>query len=85
MARSTCTTAASTANVFGNYALVRDQITLVRGSLTQEKMLLRRRELATDYRLRVSGGISYRFGSIFNNVVNPRFTVPRAASSSDRF
>jgi hypothetical protein len=30
--------------------------------------------VATSYRYFVSGGISYRFGSIFNNVVNPRFT-----------
>jgi hypothetical protein len=61
-------------NLFGNYVLVRDQITLARGSLTQEEILLRQRELATTYRFFVTGGISYRFGSIFNNVVNPRFT-----------
>jgi hypothetical protein len=60
-------------NLFGNYALVRDQITLARGDLTQDQVLLRQREVATDYRFFVSGGISYRFGSIFNNVVNPRF------------
>jgi hypothetical protein len=61
-------------NVFGNYSLVRNQIALARGALTQEEILLRQRELATDYRYFVSGGISYRFGSIFNNVVNTRFT-----------
>lgn len=61
-------------SLFGNYVLVRDQITLAKGSLTQEQILLRQRELATNYRYYVSGGISYRFGSIFNNVVNPRFT-----------
>ncbi|MGH7465337.1 MAG: hypothetical protein ACREK1_09190, partial [Longimicrobiales bacterium] len=61
-------------NVFGTYALVRDQITLARGALTQEEILLRQRELATNHRYFVTGGISYRFGSIFNNVVNPRFT-----------
>lgn len=61
-------------NVFGTYALVRDQITLARGTLTQEEVLLRQRELATNHRYFVSGGITYRFGSIFNNVVNPRFT-----------
>ena len=60
-------------NVFGNYSLVRNQIALARGNLTQEEVLLRQRELATDYRYFVSGGISYRFGSIFNNVVNTRF------------
>ncbi len=34
---------------------------------------LRRRQLETSYTYRVSGGFTYRFGSIFNNVVNPRF------------
>ena len=53
---------------------MRDQIALAWGGLTQEEVLLRQRELATDYRFFISGGISYRFGSIFNNVVNPRFT-----------
>lgn len=61
-------------NIFGNYSLVRDQIALPKGGLTQDQILLRQRELATNYRYFVTGGISYRFGSIFNNVVNPRFT-----------
>jgi hypothetical protein len=30
-------------------------------------------ELQTDYSFYMMGGISFRFGSIFNNVVNPRF------------
>jgi hypothetical protein len=60
-------------NLFGNYSLIRDQITLPKGRLTQDQVLLRQRELQTGYRYFVSGGISYRFGSIFNNVVNPRF------------
>ena len=33
----------------------------------------RQRELATDYSYDLGFGISYSFGSIFNNVVNPRF------------
>jgi hypothetical protein len=33
---------------------------------------LRQRQLATNYNYFVYGGISYRFGSIFTNVVNPR-------------
>ncbi|HEX6309287.1 MAG TPA: hypothetical protein VFZ69_13920 [Longimicrobiales bacterium] len=60
-------------NLFGNYELVRDQITLPKGDLTQDEVLLRQRELATNYRFFLNAGISYRFGSIFNNVVNPRF------------
>jgi hypothetical protein len=60
-------------NLYGNYAHVRDQLALPAGNLTPEQILLRQRELATGYRFYISGGLSYRFGSIFNNVVNPRF------------
>jgi hypothetical protein len=60
-------------NVFGNYNLVRDQLALVKGDLTQDEILLRQKEVQTDYQYFVQMGISYRFGSIFNNVVNPRF------------
>jgi hypothetical protein len=60
-------------NLYGNYAHVRDQLALPAGNLTPEQILLRQRELATGYRFFISGGLSYRFGSIFNNVVNPRF------------
>ena len=35
--------------------------------------MLREQQLATTYRYSVTFGITYAFGSIFNNVVNPRF------------
>jgi hypothetical protein len=35
--------------------------------------MLRLRELQSSYELRFSAGVSYSFGSLFNNVVNPRF------------
>ena len=53
--------------------LVRDQVYLSGKKLTDEEILVERRQLATDSRYRVSFGFSYTFGSIFNNVVNPRF------------
>ena len=59
--------------VSGSYSRVRDQLYLPRGSLSNEEILLRQQALATGYRYFTSFGISYRFGSIFNNVVNPRF------------
>jgi hypothetical protein len=34
---------------------------------------VRQRQLATSYSYSVYFGVSYTFGSIFNNVVNPRF------------
>jgi hypothetical protein len=51
----------------------RDQLSLRRGEATTEEILVRQRELATDYSSDLGFGISYSFGSIFNNVVNPRF------------
>jgi hypothetical protein len=61
-------------NIGGNYSRVRDQISLPRRDLTPEEVLLRQRALATGYSYWAWGGLSYRFGSIFNNVVNPRMS-----------
>lgn len=52
---------------------VRDQINLPVGDATPEEILLELRELQTGFEYDFSVGFSYRFGSIFNNVVNPRF------------
>ncbi len=60
-------------NFFGSVSRVRDQLFLTKGGASDEEILLRRRQLETSYTYRVSGGFTYRFGSIFNNVVNPRF------------
>jgi hypothetical protein len=57
----------------GSIAKRRDQLSLRRGEATTEEILVRQRELATDYSFDFAFGISYSFGSIFNNVVNPRF------------
>lgn len=51
----------------------KDQIYLPRDSATEEEILVRRHELGTDYRYFTSLSLSYTFGSIFNNIVNPRF------------
>jgi hypothetical protein len=59
-------------NVGGNYSRVRDQLHLPRRNLTEQEILLRQRAMATNYNYFIFGGISYRFGSIFSNVVNPR-------------
>jgi hypothetical protein len=57
----------------GNTSLVRDQLFLEAGEVPDEEILLRRRELATDYQYSFRVGITYSFGSIYNNVVNSRF------------
>lgn len=57
----------------GSAALIRDQLALVKRAATPEDILLRLRELRTDYQYDMRVGFSYTFGSIFNSVVNPRF------------
>ena len=60
-------------DVFGSYSRIHDQLNLPKGDASLDEILLRRRELATDYDYFISVGISYTFGSVFSNVVNPRF------------
>ena len=62
-------------------SLIRNQLYLPKKDLTDEEILLQRRQLATDSRYRVSFGFSYTFGSIFNNVVNPRFDGARGGQN----
>ena len=64
-------------NVGGSASRVHDQLYLRAGEATDEEILLRRRQLATSYRYRLQAGVSYTFGSIFNNIVNPRFREGR--------
>lgn len=60
-------------NLSGAVSLVRDQLYIPKVGATDEEVLLQRRQLATSYRYFASAGLSYTFGSIYNNVVNPRF------------
>jgi hypothetical protein len=60
-------------NMFGSVSLLRDQLYLAKGGATDEEILLQRRQLSTSYSYFAGVGITYTFGSIFNNVVNPRF------------
>lgn len=62
-----------TFNVGGGLSRIRDQLYLPAGEATPEEILVLRRQLATGYRYTLNWGVSYTFGSIYNNVVNPRF------------
>ena len=62
-----------TISMFGEFSRTRDQIYLRRGTASTEEILLRQRQLATGYQYQMSFGFGYSFGSIFNNIVNPRF------------
>lgn len=55
-----------------NAERIQDQLSLPAGDLSDEEVLLRRQERATNYEFGGSIGLSYTFGSIFNNVVNTR-------------
>ena len=58
---------------YGQYARIRDQINLRKSEVEEEEILLRLRQLETGYSYYIGFGVTYRFGSIYNNVVNPRF------------
>lgn len=60
-------------SVSGNYYKVGKQITLPLVGATREEVLLRRKQLETSYNYFAYFTVSYSFGSIFNNAVNPRF------------
>ena len=57
----------------GSFEMIRDQLSLPRGELLLEDILLQQRELATDYYVSTSIAFTYTFGSKFANVVNTRF------------
>ncbi len=59
-------------SVSGSVSRIQDRISVPAGEATVEDVLLRRRQLQTDYSFFSSVSLSYTFGSIFNNVVNPR-------------
>ena len=59
-------------NLNASFERINDQVNLVRGNVSTEDLLLRRRELETDYRADVRIGLGYTFGSLYNNVVNTR-------------
>jgi hypothetical protein len=58
----------------GGVAHLNDQLNLKKGDISEAERLLQLRELATKYRVEGGIEITYTFGSIFNNVVNPRFS-----------
>jgi len=61
-------------NVSGSYTRDHDRIDQERRYLTDEEILLNLRTLSETYYYGVSIGFSYTFGSIYANVVNPRFS-----------
>jgi hypothetical protein len=60
-------------SIYANASLVHNQMSLVKGDATEQEVLTRKRQLASTYNYYTSFGLNYRFGSILNNFVNPRF------------
>lgn len=60
-------------DIRGDIEFIRDQLFISREGLTDEEILLGRFERPTETTYELSIGLSYEFGSIFNNVVNNRF------------
>lgn len=56
-----------------NASVVHDQVNLVRSGATEQEVLTRKRQIASNFNYNTSFGVSFRFGSILNNFVNPRF------------
>ena len=57
----------------GAVARINDQLSLVKGAASEAEILLQLQELETNYNVKAFLGITYTFGSIYNNIVNPRF------------
>ena len=60
-------------NFSGGFSMIHDQLNLPSEGATQEEILLTRKEIATQFEYSFSVGFRYTFGSIFSNIVNPRF------------
>lgn len=60
-------------NLSGRYSWINNQLNIPAGDINDAERLLNLREQATSFSYGGSIGIEYTFGSIYNNVVNPRF------------
>ncbi|MEM0991498.1 MAG: hypothetical protein AAF847_06820 [Bacteroidota bacterium] len=59
-------------NFGGNYQIINDQISLPKGNISLEELLLAQRQVATDFEAGMNFGINYTFGALYNNIVNTR-------------
>ncbi|MFN4147500.1 MAG: hypothetical protein ACK4GN_16860 [Runella sp.] len=57
----------------GGASIINNQISLAKATGSSEEILLSTRQLPTTFRYNSSLGLNFTFGSINNNVVNPRF------------
>lgn len=62
-------------SIGGGYERIRNQLNLKRGEQEQQEVLLQLRQLRTGYSYYGEVSLSFTFGSIFQNVVNPRLSM----------
>ena len=60
-------------SVNGQAGYINDRLNQRKGALSEAERLLRLKQQATSFEVGASLGINYTFGSIYSNVVNPRF------------
>ena len=60
-------------NFFGDYESIHDQFYIPKEGITRDDALLRQSQQSTRFSQFFYVGLTYSFGSVFNNVVNPRF------------
>ena len=70
-------------DIRGSVARIKDQIYLSAAELTDDEIIIGQRELGTDYEYEMEIGLSFTFGSVFNNIVNPRLN--QGGNDFDRF
>ncbi len=61
-------------SISGDAAIIHDQLALTKDGATEAEILLKQKQIASSYDYSLKIGFSYTFGSIYNNVVNPRFS-----------
>ena len=59
-------------SVGGRYRIINDQINLPAKEISEQDRLLGNTQLATSFDAELRFGVSYTFGSLFNNVINTR-------------
>ena len=60
-------------NFFGTYQSIHDQFYIPKEGITRDRALLRQSQQSTRFSQFYFVGLNYSFGSVLNNVVNPRF------------
>ena len=60
-------------NMGGSISLLRNQVNIPKGDANRDDVLLQQIQLKSNYRYSGWVGVSYRFGSTYNNTVNTRF------------